>query len=294
LAWRERYERHRFDVPGLQVAPFDPRDSVATAALIAQGRLMALPIALDASPPTGHAVYAERLDLRIGVPFAEVLEVVLRRRFDLIVQRLVIIEGRTRPARSGLSGSEDLVDREAEVGESQRAHELAPAESPDRPVAGAGRARVDLDHVVLDIHNPVLQDSRSRVQGELDLPVATERSARDLDEQHDVPRLRSRVAIRHWARAEEGDVGLRLGTFRQADRSLGPDYGSRTDTDDEDTHQGRDTGSMREADRCHLDDLTVEELHPVPRREDADLGHVQVLVHGESPANYVHGHRAPP
>ncbi len=99
LAWPERHERHRFDVPGSQVAPFDPRDSVATATLIAQGRLMALPIAPDASPPAGHTVYAERLDLRIGLSFTEVWEVVLRRRFDLLVQRLVIIEGRRENAR---------------------------------------------------------------------------------------------------------------------------------------------------------------------------------------------------
>ena len=85
----------RFDYlvqPVSQVAPFDPRDSVATATLIAQGRLMALPIAPDASPPAGHTVYAERLDLRIGLSFTEVWELVLRRRFDLLVQRLVIIE----------------------------------------------------------------------------------------------------------------------------------------------------------------------------------------------------------
>jgi hypothetical protein len=84
------------------VAPFDPRDSVATATLIAQGRLMALPIAPDASPPAGHAVYAERLDLRIGLSFTEVWEVVLRRRFDLLVQRLVIIEGRPAAPASSL------------------------------------------------------------------------------------------------------------------------------------------------------------------------------------------------
>jgi len=99
LAWPERHERHRFDVPGSQVAPFDPRDPGATATLIAQGRLMALPIAPDASPPAGHTIYAERLDLRIGLSFTEVWELVLRRRFDLLVQRLVIIEGRRDGAR---------------------------------------------------------------------------------------------------------------------------------------------------------------------------------------------------
>jgi 4-amino-4-deoxy-L-arabinose transferase-like glycosyltransferase len=92
LAWPERHERHRFDVPGSQVASFDPRNAVATATLIDQGRLIALPIAPDASPPAGHAVYAQRLDLRIGISFTEVWEIVLRRRFDLLVQRLVIIE----------------------------------------------------------------------------------------------------------------------------------------------------------------------------------------------------------
>ena len=77
-----------------------PRDSGAATALVAQGRLMALPIPLGASPPAGHAVYAERLDLRIAIPFTDVLEIVLRRRFDLLVQRLVIIEGRRDSARN--------------------------------------------------------------------------------------------------------------------------------------------------------------------------------------------------
>jgi hypothetical protein len=44
-------------------------------------------------------VYAERLDLRIGLSFTEAWEIVLRRRFDLLVQRLVIIEGRRARTR---------------------------------------------------------------------------------------------------------------------------------------------------------------------------------------------------
>jgi 4-amino-4-deoxy-L-arabinose transferase-like glycosyltransferase len=97
--FQARHERFRFDVPGSQVAPYDPRDSVATARLVAQGWLMALPISFDASPPGGHTVYAERFDLRTRIPLSEVREIFLHRRFDLLVQRLVIIEGRREGAR---------------------------------------------------------------------------------------------------------------------------------------------------------------------------------------------------
>ena len=94
IAWPERNERFRFDLPGSQVAAYEPGDAVAVGTLIAQGRLMALPLSLGGAPPAGHVVYGERLQLRIAVPLEEVWEIVLHRRFDRIVQRLVIIEGR--------------------------------------------------------------------------------------------------------------------------------------------------------------------------------------------------------
>lgn len=88
-----RHERFRFDVPGSQVAPYDPRDSAATDSLVRQGRLMALTIPLDGAPPAGHRTYAQRLDLRTRIPGNDVRQIILDRRFDLLVRRLVIIEG---------------------------------------------------------------------------------------------------------------------------------------------------------------------------------------------------------
>ncbi|MGH7533394.1 MAG: hypothetical protein ACREL4_08905, partial [Gemmatimonadales bacterium] len=88
-----RHERFRFDVPGSQVAPYDPRDSAATDSLVRQGRLMALTIPLDGSAPAGHREYAQRLDLRTRIPGNDVRQIILDRRFDLLVRRLVIVEG---------------------------------------------------------------------------------------------------------------------------------------------------------------------------------------------------------
>ena len=89
-----RHERFRFDVPGSQVAPYDPRDSAATDSLLRQGRLMALAIPLDSAAPAGHRQYAQRLDLRTRIPSDDVRQIILHRHFNLLVQRLVIIEGR--------------------------------------------------------------------------------------------------------------------------------------------------------------------------------------------------------
>ena len=90
-----RHERFRFDVPGSQVAPYDPRDSAATDSLVREGRLMALTLPLDGAPPPGHIEYAERLDLRTRIPAPDVRQILLHRRFDLLIGRLVIIEGRS-------------------------------------------------------------------------------------------------------------------------------------------------------------------------------------------------------
>lgn len=100
-----RPERHRFDVPGSEVASFNAQDKVATAGLLAQGRVLALPVAVGASPPAGHIVYGERLDIRMGIPFADLLEIVLRHRFDLAIQHLVIIEKRPDAADPGGMGT---------------------------------------------------------------------------------------------------------------------------------------------------------------------------------------------
>ena len=89
-----RHERYRFDVPGSQVVPYDPRDTVATDSLVHQGKLMALPIALDASIPANHLAYGSRLELRTRIPAAETRQIILHQRYDLLIQRLVIIEGR--------------------------------------------------------------------------------------------------------------------------------------------------------------------------------------------------------
>ena len=88
-----RHERFRFDVPGSQVAPYDPRDSLATDSLIRQGRLMALDLPLDGAPPAGHLAYASRLDLRTRIPADDVRAIILHRRFDLLIRRLMIVEG---------------------------------------------------------------------------------------------------------------------------------------------------------------------------------------------------------
>ncbi|MGH7732512.1 MAG: ArnT family glycosyltransferase, partial [Gemmatimonadales bacterium] len=88
-----RHERFRFDVPGSQVAPYDPRDSAATDSLVRQGRLMALTIPLDGTAPPGDRKYAQRLDLRTRIPADDVRKIILDRRFDLLVRRLIIVEG---------------------------------------------------------------------------------------------------------------------------------------------------------------------------------------------------------
>lgn len=88
-----RHERFRFDVPGSQVAPYDPRDSVATDSLVRQGRLMALLVPLDGAPPAGHRAFAQRLDLRTRIPGDDVRQIILHRRFNLLVRRLIIIAG---------------------------------------------------------------------------------------------------------------------------------------------------------------------------------------------------------
>ena len=41
---------------------------------------------------------------------------------------------------------------------------------------------------------------------------------------------------------------------------------------------------MRVADRCHLDDLSVDQLDPAVLAEDADLAHAVVLVDVEATA----------
>ncbi|MFI5235549.1 MAG: hypothetical protein ACHQXA_07565, partial [Gemmatimonadales bacterium] len=92
-----RHERYRFDVPGSQVAPYDPRDSAATDSLVRGGRLIALTVPLDAGPPAGHLLYGQRFDLRTRIPSPEVRAILFHRRFDLLIRRLLIIEGIQNP-----------------------------------------------------------------------------------------------------------------------------------------------------------------------------------------------------
>lgn len=88
-----RHERYRFDVPGSQVVPYDPRDPSVTDSLVRSGALMALPLPLDASAPAGHITYGTRLELRTRIPSRETRQIIFHQRYDLLIQRLDIIEG---------------------------------------------------------------------------------------------------------------------------------------------------------------------------------------------------------
>jgi 4-amino-4-deoxy-L-arabinose transferase-like glycosyltransferase len=88
-----RHERYRFDVPGSQVVPYDPRNPATTDSLVREGALMALLLPLDASAPAGHITYGSRLELRTRIPAAETRQIIFHQRYDLLIQRLDIIEG---------------------------------------------------------------------------------------------------------------------------------------------------------------------------------------------------------
>jgi 4-amino-4-deoxy-L-arabinose transferase-like glycosyltransferase len=89
--FRAREERHRFLLPGADVKPYPAdRDDIARR-LLAEGKTVAWSAPVGEAPPAGTDVLGGRFDLRSRQTPEEIRELVLERRFGVLVQREMLL-----------------------------------------------------------------------------------------------------------------------------------------------------------------------------------------------------------
>jgi hypothetical protein len=102
---------------------------------------------------------------------------------------------------------------------------------------------------------------------------------RDFDDQQHVLRFGRLRRVEVVARAQQREVGLRLGPVAQAHGVLHRDDRLRADRACQRVVQPVDCPGVQAADRRHLDDHSLDQLDTTVGRQHAGLDHPVVLLH---------------
>ena len=165
----------------------------------------------------------------------------------------------------------------------------------DAAILPVGRVGVACDDVDVQVDQPVLGNTKTRVEFGLHRAVVADRRLGDLDDQQDIGQARVRRGIEVGARTQQGDIGLGLVEEIEPDGVLRTNDGALAGTRDEVVKEPGDDCRVP-GPATHLGHhLAVDELDAIVFAQDAGLAHLLVFVRGESPSSdfHDHGHRSP-
>ena len=162
---------------------------------------------------------------------------------------------------------------------------IAAMKFADALVGIPDRIGIDQHPVVPQIGDPVFRDGRDRIQLQLHRGVQFERRVCDFNDEKDVRGVRVLFQVSPSPRSQKNDIRHRSRELVEHDTTLNADDRFPLSQPDERFVHAIDDESVARSWRRHDQDLSVNELRPLVRSQDADLRHLVAIVDGEQLSN---------
>ena len=180
-------------------------------------------------------------------------------------------------------GNQYFVDEKGGGRQRLRRQPISASELPGRAISQRHGVSEHVDALVLQIHEPGFLDAGPRIERDFDVSIVFEGRIRDFDHEDDITRRGMRGRIEVGSCSQYRKIRLRFGVRVEPHGTLSSDNplpGKRLVQQDV---QPVHTRRVMAADRRHLDDLAVDQLHAVVVAKDAGLRHAVIFVRCESP-----------
>src|SRR5512132_494293 len=152
-------------------------------------------------------------------------------------------------------------------------------------IVSAGGIAKETEYSDFQVHYPDFWDAGARVKREFDIQIVAHRSVGYLDDQQNVFRARVADAVEIGAHPQHRDVRLDFGVLFQVDRILHCNDGAPPHSLDKVRGKVVDCPCVSAADRCHVDDLPLDQLDPGVGGEHPRLAHAVVVGYGQPMAS---------
>jgi len=90
--FRSKYEQHRFLVPGADIKGYGSADGIRRKALLDTGEIVAIRLPISNILPENYIVYGQRTVVRSRLKGAELVQILLRQRTDVLLERELIVQ----------------------------------------------------------------------------------------------------------------------------------------------------------------------------------------------------------
>ena len=90
--FRSKYEQHRFLIPGAEIKGYGSSDSARRKALLDSGAIVAIRLPITSALPNNYIVYGQRTVVRSRLSGAELAQILLHQRTDVLLKREIIVQ----------------------------------------------------------------------------------------------------------------------------------------------------------------------------------------------------------